>query len=178
MLIGCRPVPRVLSASLTALALLSACGANAGNSGQTSTSQTPITTALSTTTAIAAPPRGPEPHPEKWIDLQVGDCLADPPPTDPSVLTVTVVDCAAPHAAEVYSRAPVAVNAAVADVANQECAASFTQYTGRSLAGSPFTITYLIDSNQDRTTSNPTPSTVICVLQSANGQPVTGTARH
>lgn len=117
-------------------------------------------------------------HTVKWIDLQAGDCVADLPPTDLSRVTVTVVDCATPHVAEVYLRAPMAVDKAVAVVANKDCNAGFAPYTGRSVDGSPFTITFLIDSNQDRTGANPTPSTVICLLQSANGQPLTGSARH
>jgi hypothetical protein len=63
-------------------------------------------------------------------------------------------------------------------VADKDCNAGFAPYTGRSIDGSPFTIAFLIDSNQDRTGANPTPSTVICLLQSANGQPLTGSARH
>ena len=180
MRIGCRSRWWGLSAWLTALALLTACASN-GHSAQTSTSRTSTTsvaTAVSTTTAVAALPATQGPRTEKWIDLQVGDCLADPPPTDPSALYVSVVDCATPHQAEVYSRAPVAVNAAIANVANQACAATFSQYTGRSLDGSAFTNTYLIDSNQDRTAGNPTPSTVICLLQAANGQPLTVSAHR
>ena len=115
---------------------------------------------------------------QKWIELQVGDCLADPPPSDPSVVTVSVVDCAIPHSAEVYLRADVEVNAAIADVADRECGAGFTQYTGQSVGGSPFVVTYLIDSNQDRTSANPLPSTVICLLQASNGGPLTGSARR
>ena len=92
-------------------------------------------------------------------------------------MTVTLVDCATAHAAEVYLRAAVEVNAAIADVADRECAAGVSQYTGRVLAGSAFVVTYLIDSNQDRTSANPTPSTVICLLQAANGQPLTDSAR-
>lgn len=42
--------------------------------------------------------------------------------------------------------------------------------------GSRYAITYLIDSNQDRTSANPTPSTVICLLQVGNGQALTGCA--
>jgi hypothetical protein len=94
------------------------------------------------------------------------------------VVTVTIVDCATAHGAEVYLRAAMEVNTAVADVANRKCDAGITQYTGRSRDGSPFAVTYLIDSNQDRTASNPTPSTVICLLQAANGQPLTGSARR
>jgi hypothetical protein len=80
--------------------------------------------------------------------------------------------------AEVYLRAPMAVNAAVANVANRDCAAGFAPYTGRPVDGSPFSITFLIDSNQDRTGANPTPSTLICLLQAANGQPLSGSARR
>jgi hypothetical protein len=170
-----------LSASLIAVALLAACGTNGPNSAQTSSSRTATTTAataVSTTSAIAAPSTTQSPRTKKWIDLEVGDCLAEPPPTDFSVLTVTVVDCATAHAAEVYSRAPLKVNAAISDVANRECAASFPQYTGRSIEGSPFTMTYLIDSNQDRTSLNPEPSTVICLLQAASGRPLTESARR
>jgi hypothetical protein len=167
-----------LTASLTALALLPACGADAGTVGPTSTNRTSTTTAapaVTTTTAIAAPPGA---RTEKWIDLAVGDCLAEPAPSDPSVVTVTIVDCATAHQAEVYLRTAVGVNAAIADVANQECDAGFSSYTGRTIDGSQFAVTYLIDSNQDRTSSNPDASTVICLLQAANGRPVTASARR
>ena len=130
-----------------------------------------------TVTATAAPaPLGS--RTVKWIDLQVGDCVADLPPADLSRVTVTVIDCATAHLAEVYLRAPTAVNTAVVNVANRDCAAGFAPYTGRPVDGSPFSITYLIDSNQDRTASDPMPSTVICLLQAANGQPLTGSARR
>jgi hypothetical protein len=128
-------------------------------------------------TATAAP-LPPGPHTVKWIDLQVGDCVADLPPADLSRVTVSVVDCATAHLAEVYLRAPTAVNTAIANVANRDCAAGFAPYTGRSVDGSPFSITYLIDSNQDRTGANPMPSTVICLLQAASGQPLTESAHR
>jgi len=124
------------------------------------------------TTATSVAAEGPQI--KKWIDLQVGDCLADPPPVDPGVVMVSVVDCAIPHAAEVYLRADVEVNAAVADVADRQCTAGLTQYTG----GGPFAMTYLIDSNQDRTSADPLPSTVICLLQASNGGPLTGSAHR
>lgn len=128
-------------------------------------------------TATAAPWQQGS-HAEKWIDLHTGECVADLPPADLSRVTVTVVDCATAHLAEVYLRAPMAVDTAVASVANRDCAAGFAPYTGRSVEGSPFSITFLIDSNQDRTGANPTPSTVICLLQAANGQPLTGSAHR
>jgi hypothetical protein len=170
-----------LAASVAALTLLPACGTNELKPGQTSTNRTSTaaaTTPVSTTTAAAAPPTTRDPRAEKWIDLQVGDCLAELPPSDPSVVSVTVVDCATAHAAEVYLRGPLAVNAATADVANRECAAGFSAYTGRSFDGSSFAVTYLIDSNQDRTSDNPAPSTVICLLHAADGQPLTASARR
>jgi hypothetical protein len=94
------------------------------------------------------------------------------------VVTVTIIDCATAHEAEVYFRAAMGVNAAIADVADRECDVGFSQYTGRSVDGSPFAVTYLIDSNQDRTSSNPDPSTVICLLQAPDGRPLTESARR
>jgi hypothetical protein len=146
--------------------------------GRLARRQTPAATAESTTATIASTPATREPRRAKWIDLQVGDCLADPPPTYASVLTVTTVDCATPHRAEVYFRAPMADDPTFADVANQQCAAGFSRYTGQSVADSAFTVSYLIESNQDRTAANPAPSTVICLLQPANDRPVTASARR
>jgi hypothetical protein len=165
---------RYFGVCLAALALLTACDGGAGNSDATPTGQTSTTS----TTTVAAPSTAQRPRMAKWIELQVGDCLADPPPSDPSVVTVSVVDCAIAHAAEVYLRADVEVNAAIADVADRECDAGFTRYSGQAVGGSPFVVTYLIDSNQDRTSANQLPSTVICVLQASNGGPLTGSARH
>jgi hypothetical protein len=133
--------------------------------------------ACATVTATAAP-APPGSRTVKWIDLQVGECVTDLPPADLSRVTVTVVDCATAHLAEVYLRAPMTVDAAVANVANKDCNAGFAPYTGQPVAGSPFSVTYLIDSNQDRTGANPTPSTLICLLQGANGQPLTGSAHR
>ena len=165
---------------LLALALLTACDAGAGNSDATPTSRasTSAQATVTTMTTVAAPSPAQGPRTEKWTELQVGDCLADPPPSDPSVVTVSVVDCALPHAAEVYLRADVEVNAAIADVADQQCNVGFSRYTGQSVGGGPFVVTYLIDSNQDRTSTNPLPSTVICLLAASNGGPLTGSARR
>ncbi len=88
----------------------------------------------------------------------------------PGRFTVTIVDCATAHSAEVYLRAPVAVDAAVVSMANRDCAAGFAPYTGQSVDTSPYSVAYLIDSHQDRTGADPTPSTVICLLQPANGR--------
>ena len=163
---------------LAALSLLTACDAGAGDSGAPSASSVATASAPVTATTVAAAPSAQGPLTKKWFELQAGDCLADPPPTDPSVVTVSVVDCAIPHSAEVYLRAPVEVNAAIADVADRQCNAGFAQYTGQSVGGGPLVVTYLIDSNQDRTSSDPLPSTVICLLQAAKGGPVTGSARR
>lgn len=133
--------------------------------------------AVSCSCAMAtAAPLPPGAHTEKWIDLRTGQCVTDLPPPDGSRVNVTVVDCATAHLAEVYLRAPMAVDSAIATVANRDCAAGLAPSTG--VDGGRFSITYLIDSNQDRTGANPTPSTVICLLQSANGQPLTGSARR
>jgi hypothetical protein len=110
------------------------------------------------------------------VDLHVGDCVAEVPPVDLGAVTVDVVDCSTPHQAEVYLLAPIAVNAAITDVANQACSAGVTPYTGKT-AGA-FVVTYLIDSRQDRTSDNPLPSTVICLLQAADERPTTGSAHQ
>jgi hypothetical protein len=179
------PSVRCVAALLLALlTVLSGCAANNPQSVRSSTNPTSTIatrTPASTTTAVAAPPPTQSPRTEKWTDLGVGDCLAQLPPTDPSVVTVTVVDCATAHAAEVYLRGPMAVDAAIADVADRQCAAGFSQYAGRSdksFSGGSLAVTYLIDSDQDRTSDNPAPSTVICLLHATNGQPLTGSARR
>jgi hypothetical protein len=149
--------------------MLTACGSKDAAPPATSTAAASSAAETATTSAAA---QGPQL--KKWIDLQAGDCLADPPPVDPGVVMVSVVDCAIPHAAEVYLRTDVEVNTAVADVADRQCSAGLTQYAGSG----PFAMTYLIDSNQDRTSANPLPSTVICLLQASNGGPLTGSARR
>ncbi|BBY19882.1 hypothetical protein [Mycobacterium stomatepiae] len=154
---------------LAADSLLAACGTDPAKN-----TITPHATARPSTAAAAALGS----HAEKWIDLQVGDCVADLPPADLSRVTITVVDCATAHLAETFLRAPMAVDTAVFTFANRDCTAAFAPYTGKSLDGSGFSITYLIDSNQDRTGADPTPSTLICLLQSATGQPLTGSARR
>jgi hypothetical protein len=161
-------------------------GCSATQSGPSAT--TALTAASTPSTAVAsATPTPAEPTPaeptkaarmEKWIDLKAGDCLAAPPSDDPAEVTVTVVDCATPHLAEAYLRADIPVDAAVTNTANQQCAAGFTQYTGLTQNGSPYTISYLIDSEQDRTSNNPLPSTVICLLQGNQGQSFGASARR
>jgi hypothetical protein len=163
------PSPWVI-AVMVASVMLSAC--TGAPSRPAATSTTPETTAV--TAPAAAPPPTPTARTVNWFDLDVGDCLADPPPVDdPNVVGVKVVDCSTPHQAEVYLRAPLAVNTAVADVADRKCNEGFTKYTGEPVGSGTFSITYLIDSNQNRTSSNPDPSTVICLLQSAGGDVLT-----
>jgi non-ribosomal peptide synthetase component F len=109
------------------------------------------------------------------VDLSIGECIAEVPAVDVGVATVSVVDCATPHRAEVYLLAPVAVDAAIADVGDQACAAGVDAYTGGGRGD--LSITYLIDSKQDRTGAIPLPSTVICLLQDAEGAPLTASVR-
>lgn len=169
-----RPSSRAatLCASLTALASLSACAS--GDSDEAPNSTSAVAT---TTTAVAVPPAPRPPRTKNWFDLEVGDCLTEIPAVDVGVVTATLVDCATPHQAEVYLLAPLAVNTAIDQVATEKCTAGFVAYTGQPVNGSPFQVTYLIDSNQDRTADNPTPSTAICFLQAANGGPLTESAR-
>ncbi|MFL0173880.1 hypothetical protein [Mycobacterium sp. SMC-13] len=168
--------PRRIVWQVAALSLLAACGSNtsATPSSSTSSASPPTTTTAQLPSPVPIVPMKPNARQAKWVDLQVGDCLSTPPPTDPSVVEVTLVDCSAPHIAEVFLRANVAVNDAIAGVADQRCAAGLTQYAGQD---SRYTSTYLIDSNMDRTGHTPLPSTVICLLQSATGLSLNGSAK-
>ena len=132
-------------------------------------------TLRSTFTSASLTPAPPQA--KDWFDLDVGDCVVALPQVDLGEVSVDLVDCATPHSGEVFLRAPVEVNAAIADVADKQCAAGVADYTGRT-GGDAFTVTYLIDSNQDRTSANPLPSTVICLLQGRDGRQLTGSARH
>ncbi len=143
-----------------------------GPSAPAETSAAPSTAASGAATPPAAP------RTENWTALQAGDCLAEAPPTDPAVVMVTLVDCSLPHLAETYLRAPIPVDAALDGTASTQCEAGFVEYTGGPSAGSPYALTYLIDSDQDRTFNNPLPSTVICLLQDPAGQPLIGSARR
>ena len=119
------------SCGLAAAALLAACGTNGGQAGTTAPPAPAVPTRAAVTAVTAIPVMGP--RTEKWIDLKVGECVTDLPPADLSRVTVTVVDCGTAHLAEVYLRAPMAVDSAIANVANQDCAAGFAPYTGRNL---------------------------------------------
>ena len=74
--------------------------------------------------------------------------------------------------------APLAVDTAIDQVANEKCTKGLMDYTGQPPNGGPYTVTYVIDSNQDRTANNPTPSTAICFLQATNGGPLTKSGRR
>ncbi|MCV7161665.1 hypothetical protein [Mycolicibacterium brisbanense] len=158
-------------------AALTACGGGQHVADPSSTQPAPSMH----TAAPAAPPSAAavaRQQSKPWVDLQAGDCLVDMPPTDPSVVMVTTVDCATPHRAEAFYRGDVAVNDAVAGVADQACASGLVSYTGHPAAGSSLSVTYLIDSRQDRTSNNPEPSSVICVLYAADGTALSGSARR
>lgn len=163
-----------LAAALT----LVSCGSDGQTAAPTSVDDTSMTTTeASGPTTSPPPPTVEESRAKNWFDLDVGDCVVDLPQVDVGEVTVGIVDCTSPHAAEVFLRAPVEVNAAIADVADQQCAAGVAAYTGRP-DGEDFTVTYLIDSNQDRTSANPLPSTVICLLQAGGGRQLTESARR
>lgn len=163
------PVAVVVAVAVAASGALAGCGKPAAQSAAT---QTPEAT---TSSSLQAPPTQ-SPRTAKWIDLQPGDCLAELPPTDPAVVTVTVVDCTSPHLAEAYLRVSIPVDSALTGTANTQCGAGLAQYAGT--AASAYAITYLIDSDQDRTSNNPYPSTVICLLQGIQGQSLSGSAKH
>lgn len=163
-----------LTCGLTTALILVACGSGTQTVVATSTDETTVT---STATIAPAPPATSEPRAKDWFDLDVGDCLVDLPRVDLGEVSVGLVDCTKPHAGEVFLRAPVEVNDAIADVADQQCGAGIAEYTG-SPGGDTYTVTYLIDSNQDRTSANPLPSTVICLLQAGDGRQLTESARR
>src|SRR5215212_5683862 len=154
-----------LCASLPALVLLSACAATDAGEAQRAASGS-----TTTPSAIASSPTPAGPRSKNWFDLKVGDCLTEIPAVDTGAVTTTVVDCATPHLAEVFLLAPLAVNTAIDRVTMEKCAKGFADYTGQPFIGGPFAVTYLIDSNQDRTANNPNPSTAICFLRNANGE--------
>ncbi|MDT5093543.1 MAG: hypothetical protein QOH60_2906 [Mycobacterium sp.] len=163
-----------------AISLISV-GLAAGCTPQPADPATTPTSAAPTSTAASAPPpapTAPAPRSVKWVDLAVGDCMTDVPQVDVGELMTTVVDCATAHKAEVFARAPMWVDSTVPDVANRTCVAEFPKYTGRPLDGSPYAVSYLVDSGQDRTGNVPdAPGTAICLLADANAGSLTKSAR-
>lgn len=172
---------RASRAALAAVALLAVPAGGCG--AQRSATPMPQDTLPSTapSTAPSAVPSqvatAAAPVTKRWVDLQAGDCLAAPPSSDPAEVMVSVVDCASAHRAETFLRADIPVNAALDDVASQRCDAGLAQYIGRA-PGGDYAVSYLIDSVQDRTSNNPYPSTVICLVQKASGDPMIGSARR
>ena len=164
-----------MSVAVLATAVLAGCTAN---KAAEPAPPSPAEASMSTQPASSTPAPPPAPRTANWTKLEAGDCLAEAPPTDPAVVMVTLVDCSQPHLAETYLRAPIPVDAALDGTASTQCEAGFVEYTGGPSAGSPYAVTYLIDSDQDRTFNNPLPSTVICLLQDAQGQSLTGSARR
>ena len=137
-----RPRPtRLLMALIATTTQTSACqGSGIPSATSTPTSTVGTTTSTSVPTSDAPPPT----RSVDWFDLDVGDCLADPPPVDdPNVIAVTLVDCATPHRAEVFPREPLAVYTAIADVASRKCDDGFTAYTGEPVGSArpPLTAT-------------------------------------
>lgn len=174
---GMQRLGAAMTATLATTAFVLA-GCAAKKPAETTASTSGAETSASQVAADAPTPTSTQPpRTEMWIALKPGDCLAEPPSDDPAVVTVTLVDCSQPHLAETFLRAPIPVDAALEGTANTQCEAGFVDYTGRASAGSPYTISYLIDSHQDRTENNPLPSTVICLLRGSQGQSLTGSAR-
>lgn len=167
-----------VTAVLATSASLAGCTGTQSNTAEPSVTTPAQTTPAQTTPAPTTPTQTTPARIKKWIELQAGDCLAGLPSADPAVVTVTVVDCATPHLAEVYLRANIPVDAALTGTANEQCEAGLLRYTGLAVNSSPYTITYLIDSEQDRTSNNPYPSTVICLLAGAQGQSFTESAQR
>ena len=163
-----------ISVTVVAAAVLAGCTANKAAEPAPS----PAEASMSTPSAAGTVAPPPAPRTANWTKLEAGDCLAEAPPTDPAVVMVTLVDCAQPHLAETYLRAPIPVDAALDGTASTQCEAGFVEYTGGPSSGSPYAVTYLIDSDQDRTSNNPLPSTVICLLQDAQGQSLSRSARR
>lgn len=154
--------------------LLSGCAGTSPSPEPTASDTAPSGTAQTTTApAVTTSPT----RSVRWVDLRAGECLADPPPEDPSVVYVAVVDCAAPHSAQVFHRGGLKVNTALADIARTECEAGLATFTGQGPTGR-YSVTFLIDSKQDRTDNNPVPSDVICVLADPAGAKLTGSAGH
>jgi hypothetical protein len=170
-------VSRLLPIAVVPLVVVAGCGHHsAPTASQAAVSSSPQSSTSAPTPAPSAAPTTQQSRTEKWVDLRVGDCVAEVPAVDLGAVTVDLVDCSTPHQAEVYLLAPIAVNAAVTDVASQACAAGVTPYTGKPASG--FVVTYLIDSRQDRTSDNPLPSTVICLLQGVDEHPISGSAHQ
>lgn len=181
MVIGHSRRGLALAAALSVLAAVPSCGhksaAPAGQSQGSPATSMPGAAGPATTGPVVSPPSPiAQPGTTRWVDLKPGQCLAAPPPTDPAIVTVDVVDCSQPHSAEVFLRVNIPVDTALTGNANAQCETGLGQYTAGASAGGQYAITYLIDSDQDRTSNNPLPSTLICLLEGAQGQPLSRSA--
>jgi hypothetical protein len=156
--------------------MVTACGGTADGPGPAATNPAATATVTPAPAPISSTPAAP--RSAKWVDLAVGDCLVDIPQVELGELMATLVNCSMPHRAEVFARAPMWVDSTVPDVANKACVGEFPKYTGRPVAGSPYAVSYLVDSDQDRTGNDPgAPGTAICLLADASGAPLTKSAR-
>ncbi|WP_197379897.1 hypothetical protein [Mycolicibacterium mengxianglii] len=157
------------------IALIPGCGVADRYSAPEAGEPVPTTEVFFDLTDTAGP-TGPAVR--NWFDLQPGECIVDLPRVELGEAAVTVVNCTTPHSAEVYLRVPIAVDTAIPDTANEQCAAGLPAYTGQAVESSTYTMTYFVDANQDRTFRNPRPSTAICLLQAEDGSSLTASARR
>ncbi len=75
--------------ALSAVTMLAACSSNGARGGIASTNMNPTNPPATAETATVSPTPAPQSaRTETWINLQVGDCLADLPPADLSRITV------------------------------------------------------------------------------------------
>ena len=83
--------------------------------------------------------------------------MTEIPAIDTGAVTTTVVDCATPHQAEVYLLAPLAVNTAIDQVANEKCAKGFVDYTGTAVQRRSFRgdVSDRLEPGSDREQSHP-----------------------
>ena len=137
----------------------------------TTAAPTTVTEPPTTVATTVAAPAGPITR--QWHDLMSAHCLPVLPTG--SFVSVETVDCATPHAAEVFF-------AGRADplrptVAEERCLNAFPGYTGIPFDGSGYEITWI--------ESEPNPSgeiqlgdfnadVVVCLLSDATGNPLTG----
>jgi hypothetical protein len=152
-------VSRQIRTALIPLVVLAGCSQHpATEAPSPSSTSTASRTATPNAPPTVAAPTAQSPRTEKWVDLHVGDCVAEVPPVDLGAVTVDVVDCSTPHQAEVYLLAPIAVNAAITDVANQACSAGVTPYTGNPPAPSPWPTSLIRGRTGPPTIRSPAPS--------------------
>jgi hypothetical protein len=166
--------------------------AGCGQSGDTTAGGTqlpaataPPSTAGSTTTTKAAGATGGTGGTVRWENLDAGQCVASWSGGG-NITTVQVVDCTAPHAAEVFWTGPVDTAGGAlrgADAAAEgRCRAAFPDYTDADPDGGPFRISWLTAAPPKPGESPGLPgrsrSLMVCVLVPADGSPTSGSARR